>query len=451
MSSPQRFPNQIVEKLSGWGGYPKIISEIKKPKTIEELKGFIKDGSAIARGNGRSYGDSAISPKNTISMSEFNRFLAFNNKTGLLTVEAGVLLSDVIKIFLPRGWFPPVTPGTKFVSIGGMVSSDVHGKNHLKSGTFINYVKWIDLLNSEGEIIRCSREQNKEIFFWTFGGMGLTGIIINIAFSLKPIESAWIKQKTLIANNIKEVIEIFEKNLDWTYAAAWVDCSGKGMNLGRSVLMLGDHAKIYELNKKARVNPFCIKTKKPISIPLYFPSFFLNKFTIKIFNYFYYLKGKMSKEYTLVDWDKFFYPLDNVMDWNKIYGKKGFIQFQCVIPLPNATNALLKLLRTISQHNSLSFLAVLKRFGKQNTYFSFPMEGYSIALDFPLNKNNLELLNVLDRITLENKGRFYLAKDSRMKASTFLKSDKRIYEYKDFRSQDMKSKFLSNQSNRLGL
>ncbi len=451
MSSSRRFSNPNVKKLSGWGGYPKIISEIKIPKTNKELKEFINIGSAIARGNGRSYGDSAISTKNTICMSEFNRFLDFNNQTGLLTVEAGVILSDVIKIFLPRGWFPPVTPGTKFVSIGGMVASDVHGKNHLESGTFINYVKWIDLVNSEGETIRCSREQNSEIFFWTFGGMGLTGIIINVAFFLKPVESSWIKQKTLIAKNIKEAIEIFENNLDQTYAAAWIDCSSKGNNLGRSLIMVGNHAKIDELNKQLRDKPFFTKTKKPISIPIYFPSFFLNKSTIKIFNYFYYLRGKISKKYTLVDWDKFFYPLDNVLDWNKIYGKKGFIQFQCVIPLPNATNGLSKLLETISQHNSLSFLAVLKRFGKQNSYFSFPMEGYSIALDFPLNKNNLELLNELDRITLENEGRFYIAKDSRMKASTFLKSDKRIYAFKAFRSQNMKSKFSSNQSNRLGL
>ena len=451
MSSSESFPNPIVEKLSGWGGYPKIISEIKIPKTNEELKRFIKDGSAIARGNGRSYGDSAISPKNTICMSEFNRFLAFNDKTGLLTVEAGVLLSDVIKIFLPKGWFPPVTPGTKFVSIGGMVASDVHGKNHLKSGTFSNFVKWIDLVNSEGETIRCSREQNTEIFFWTVGGMGLTGIIINVAFFLKPVESAWIKQKILIANNIKEAIQIFENNLDKTYSAAWIDSSAKGKNIGRSLIMFGDHAKIYDLNKKFRANPFLIKTKKTTSIPFYFPSFFLNKLTIKIFNYFYFLRGKITNKYTLVDWDKFFYPLDNVLDWNRIYGKKGFIQFQCVLPLPNATNALSKLLKTISQHNSLSYLAVLKRFGKQNSYFSFPMEGYSIALDFPLNKKNLELFHELDRITIENKGRFYIAKDSRMKASTFLKSDKRIDAYKSFRSKKMKSKFSSNQSNRLGL
>lgn len=441
----------MFEKLSGWGGFPRLYTEKKIPKTIEELKRYLKEGSAIARGNGRAYGDSAISKKNTISMSQFNRFLEFDDDNGLLTVEAGVLLSDVIKIFLPKGWFLPVTPGTKFVSIGGMVAADVHGKNHFKNGSFGNYVKWIDILNSEGNIIRCSRKQNNEIFYWTLGGMGLTGIIINVAFFLKPIGSAWIKQKTLIAKNIKEAIDIFEKNLNSTYIAAWIDCNEKGNNLGRSLIMLGEHAKLNDLNKKHRDHPFLIKTKKAISIPFYFPSSFLNKFTIKMFNNLYFLKGKMSKKNILVDWNKYFYPLDNVLNWNKIYGKKGFVQFQCVIPLNYATIGITKLLEAISKYNSLSFLAVLKRFGKQNSYFSFPMEGYSIALDFPLNKKNLNLLNELDQITLKYHGRFYIAKDSRMQASTFLKSDKRIADYKAFRSKDMKSKFASNQSERLGL
>ena len=438
-------------KLGGWGRYPLIEAKLKSPTSIKELIELISRGNAIGRGNGRSYGDSSISEQNTICMKNFNRILEFNNKNGLTVVESGVLLSEIITTFLNRGWFPKVTPGSKYVTIGGMVACDVHGKNHHKDGSFGNYIEWLDIITSDGEIVRCSRETNSEVFNWTIGGMGLTGIILRIAFYLHPVTTSWIKQKTIPAKNIDHAIEIFEENLDSTYSVAWIDCLSKGNKLGRSLVMLGEHANISDLNYDMKRDPLIIKSKTKILIPFNFPSFFLNSLTVKIFNSIYYALGKKKKNYKLVDYDTYFYPLDYLLDWNKIYGSKGLAQFQCVLPLKNAKLGIREMLDALSFSKSNSFLTVLKRFGKQESCLSFPMEGYTLALDFPITKKNIDLMKKLDEITLKYKGRFYLAKDSRMNRDTFKKSDIRFEEYKKFRSSKMKKSFSSVQSKRLEL
>ena len=438
-------------KIGGWGRYPLIDAKLESPTSIEELIKVILNEDAIPRGNGRSYGDSAISKHNTICMKNFNRMLRFDNKKGLIVVESGILLSEIIKTFLPRGWFPKVTPGSKFVTIGGMVACDVHGKNHHKDGSFGKYVEWMDIITSDGEIKRCSRKINAELFNWTIGGMGLTGVILNIAFYLHPVNTSWIKQKTIPAKNIDHAIKIFEENLESTYSVAWLDCLSKGDKLGRSIVMLGEHAKISDLNFSMKKDPLIIMNKKKIRIIFNFPSFILNTLTIKIFNNMYYFFSKKKKSYNLVDYDSYFYPLDYLLDWNKIYGCNGFIQFQCVLPLKNASVGIRELLEAVSNSKSSSFLTVLKRFGKQESFFSFPMEGYTLTLDFPVTKRNIELMELLDKITIKYKGRFYLAKDSRMTNRTLEKSDNRFEKYKKFRSLKMKKSFSSVQSERLGL
>jgi len=438
-------------KLGGWGRYPLIEAKLKSPASIKELIELISRGNAIGRGNGRSYGDSSISEQNTICMKNFNRILEFNNKNGLTVVESGVLLSEIITTFLNRGWFPKVTPGSKYVTIGGMVACDVHGKNHHKDGSFGNYIEWLDIITSDGEIVRCSRKINSEVFNWTIGGMGLTGIILRVAFYLHPVTTSWIKQKTIPAKNIDHAIKIFEENLDSTYSVAWIDCLSKGNKLGRSLVMLGEHANISDLNYDMKSDPLIIKSKTKILIPFNFPSFILNSLTVKIFNSIYYALGKKKKNYKLVDYDTYFYPLDYLLDWNKIYGSKGLAQFQCVLPLKNAKLGIREMLDALSFSKSNSFLTVLKRFGKQESCLSFPMEGYTLALDFPITKKNIDLMKKLDEITLKYKGRFYLAKDSRMNRDTFKKSDIRFEEYKKFRSSKMKKSFSSVQSKRLEL
>ena len=260
-------------KLSGWGRYPLIETNIKSPNTIEEIIQEISIDNAIARGNGRSYGDSAINKKNTIDMRRFNRMLDFNDQTGLLIVESGMLLSEIIEIFLPRGWFPKVTPGSKFVTVGGMVACDVHGKNHHKDGSFSNYIEWLKIITPSGEIKRCSKEVDSELFNWTIGGMGLTGIILDVAFYLNSVETAWIKQKTVATKNLEQTFKIFEETLDKTYSVAWLDSMARGKNLGKSLIMLGEHAKVTDLPKNIKKKPFKIKKKEVLNFHLIFLRF----------------------------------------------------------------------------------------------------------------------------------------------------------------------------------
>jgi len=444
--------NSYQTNISGWGGYPIQEAKVVYPKNIKQILEEMKKSDLIARGNGRAYGDSSINKKNTINMKYFNHIISFDESSGILEVEAGILLEDIVNTFLPKGWFPYVTPGSKFVTIGGLIAADVHGKNHHKDGSFGNFVEWFELINSKGEIIKCSRNENKDMFEWTIGGMGLTGIIIRAAIKLRPIETCWIKQKTLIANNIDQTLEIFEKNMEATYSVAWINSTNSQNNIGQSLIMLGEHAKINDLNQKNISNPLKLKSKKNRNIPFYFPNWFLNKKLIKLFNFLYYFIGKNSSKEKIVYWDNYFYPLDSIMGWNKIYGREGFVQYQCVIPLEKSKEGLIELLKEIDKSKVSSFLSVLKRFGKQNSKFSFPMEGYTIALDFPINKETLKLLDKLDEITLKYKGRFYLAKDARMKKEIFKKSDKRIEDYINFRNQnDCDKNFISSQSSRLEL
>ncbi|MEQ8335443.1 FAD-binding oxidoreductase [Nisaea sp.] len=440
-------------KLSGWGRYPVIDAQVHAPRDIEALRTLVTGaGTVIARGNGRAYGDSAINPAGTIEMRHLNRMLAFGPETGTLTAEAGVILGDIIAAFLPRGWFPAVTPGTKFVTLGGMIAADVHGKNHHKDGSFRECVDWIDIMDADGAIRRCSRAEHAELFDCTLGGMGLTGIILRAAIRLRPVETGWIRQTTIPAPDLKAAMEVFEQSVDAAYSVAWIDCLGTGSSLGRSLVMLGEHAGLAELPANRSGQPFAIPLKRPLSIPCDLPAFLLNPLTVRAFNELYYRAGASHAGERLVDWDSYFYPLDAIQRWNRLYGRKGFAQFQCVLPLERSEDGLTKLLEATSGAGAGSFLAVLKRFGAQESPFSFPMEGYTLALDFPVHRRTLALLDVLDRITIEHGGRFYLAKDSRMTAGTLRAADARTDAFMQRRDDRAWSgRFHSSQAERLSL
>ena len=440
-----------IQNISGWGKNRFFNVMLRRPRTAKEIKEYIKNLDSVARGNGRSYGDSSVNLNNTIDTKRLCRILDFNSKNGLIIVEAGIKLNEIIKFFLPRGWFPYVTPGTKFVTIGGMVASDVHGKNHHKEGSFRKYVKWFDIMLSNGEILRCSKTQNQDLFDWTFGGMGLTGIIINVAFKLKPISTKWIIQKTISADSLEQTMQNIDKMMDSTYSVSWIDCLAKGKNFGRSLLFVGEHAKKNDLPPLFKKEPLSFSNKKKFKIIFNLPSFFLNSYFIKIFNTLYFHLGKNQKT-KIIDYDKFFYPLDDLHDWNNIYGKKGFFQYQCVFPLNRSYEGIKNILKILSDNNIGSFLAVLKRFGNQTGSFSFPMKGFTIALDFPMNKKNLDVMNLLDDIVLKHKGRIYLAKDSRISSEKFHKSEKRINKFINFRKIKFKNlTFSSEQSKRLDI
>ena len=436
--------------ISGWGKFPKHNSKLSNPYSLDELFLLINNDQSIARGNGRAYGDSAINKKNTIISKNFNKMISFNN--GCLVAESGVLLKDIIDTFLPRGWFPSVSPGTKYVTVGGMVAANVHGKNHHNEGSFYNFINWIELIDKNNDVLRISKDSNKELFDWTVGGMGLTGFIYRVSFNLKKVESSWIKQRSIITKNLEETLDVFDKVHESTYSVAWIDCLSVGKKLGRSIVITGEHAEKKDLTNLENKNLFNLNKKNIYIIYFNFPKFILNPITVKLFNIFIYLKAKYSRKELIVDWDKFFYPLDKILGWNKIYGKRGFIQFQCVIPLDSAKEGLTEILNKTYSNNIGSFLTVLKKFGEGENGFSFPMPGYTLAMDFPVSRKVLLLLEELDEIVIKHKGRFYLAKDSRMTSHVLKKTDERYIQFKEFRKKNaFKKKYNSEQSLRLDI
>ena len=439
-------------KLAGWGRYPARDCVVTKPRTAEDVAAALAKGPAVARGNGRAYGDSALNEENTISPRHLNRMIQFDETSGVLEAEAGVQLGDVIDAYLPRGWFPSVTPGTKFVTLGGMAAADVHGKNHHVDGGFGNFVDWIDVMGPDGIVVRASRDDNADLFDWTIGGMGLTGVILRLGLRLRRVETGWIEQRTIAAPNLDAAMEAFETHHNAPYSVAWIDCLSTGASLGRSLIMLGDHAPLAGLPNKFRQVPFGPPPAQKRKVPFNAPSFALNRFTVKAFNALYYHMGARKTGTDYVPWDTYFYPLDSILGWNKIYGRRGFVQFQCVLPDGHARAGLEALLMRISDAGQGSFLAVLKKLATDTHKFSFPMAGYTLALDFPVSEKVLSLMTELDSITLDHGGRFYLAKDARMTDTTLRASDPRAEAFAAMRVETgAAGAFASLQSARLKL
>lgn len=427
----------------GWGRYPAVQAERLVPLSHADVRAALVRPSLIARGLGRSYGDSSLAPV-MLATQHLDCLLGFDADSGYVRCAAGVSLADMLHVFVPRGWFLPVTPGTKFVTLGGAIASDVHGKNHHQSGCFSEFVESVELLLANGEICLCSPTQQADLFRATCGGMGLTGIILAATLRLKRISSASITQTTLKARNLDEVLEQFNTHRDATYSVAWIDCLAQGTSLGRSLLMLGEHAAEGALN---------VVQKKPLPIPFDMPSALLNPHSIAAFNALYYQRVQQKISQQRVHYDAFFYPLDGLSDWNRLYGKNGFTQYQFVIPKAAGIEAMRAILQRIAEARRGAFLAVLKVFGKQNSnLLSFPVEGYCLALDFKIEAGLFELLNELDAMVLDYGGRLYLAKDARMSAATFKQSYPHWQAFQAVREQyAARGKFASLQSHRLGL
>lgn len=435
--------------LSGWGRFPRAECNILTGRGEADVVAAIGSSrSLIARGAGRAYGDAALNRNGTLMMERSNRLLAFDAETGLLTCEAGVLLADIVALFAPSGWFPPVSPGTKFVTVGGMIAADVHGKNHHRDGSFGAHVEFFDLALASGEVVRCSPIENADLFLATIGGMGLTGVILRAAFRLKPIETLLMRQRTVCAPDLEAAMRGFEEGGEWPYSVAWIDCLAKGARLGRSLLYLGDHARADDV-------PVCRKAgDKPRAsrrVPFDLPNFTLNRLSVSAFNALYYAKARVGD--ALVDIDRYFYPLDAVSGWNRIYGPAGFLQYQCVLPRDASQAGLRSILSRIAAHGAGSFLAVLKLFGRQGSgLLSFPMEGYTLALDFPANTRNLNLLLELDAVVADHGGRLYLAKDARAGAAMMARGYPNLARFAAVRDRvDPERRFRSLQSERLGL
>ena len=430
--------------LMSWGMYPKIKNTVFTFYKKEILTQIIhKHDDLIPYGNGRSYGDSALS-SNIINVRPRDYFIDFDEENGLLHIQAGVLLSEILESYVPRGWFLKVTPGTKLITVGGAIASDIHGKNHHVEGCFSECVQEFEIMLADGEVVTCSKELTPELFKATCGGMGLTGVILDAKIYLKKINSQYIDQTTVKTKNLKETFEAFEAYQGKPYSVAWIDCLAKGDNLGKCLLMVGDFRDDGKLD---------YKNKGQLSIPFNFPSFALNNWSVRAFNWLYYGKSKEGVSKQRVDIDTFFYPLDAIGHWNRIYGKNGFTQYQFILPKETSYQGLEEILTAISKSGKGSFLAVLKLYGKANeNYLSFPIEGYSLALDFKIEKGLFELLDELDKIVVKYEGRIYLTKDVRVSKETFEKGYTQIDTFRQFRKENkMDTKFQSEQSKRVGI
>jgi FAD/FMN-containing dehydrogenase len=428
--------------LMSWGMYPKIESRVFRFSTEQELKEILqKEKKMIPYGNGRSYGDSALSP-NIIDVKPYNYFIDFDEKEGLLHLQAGALLSDILESFVPKGWFLKITAGTKFITVGGAIASDVHGKNHHIEGCFSESVKEFRIMLQNGKVVNCSKDKNIELFKSTCGGMGLTGIILEAKIYLKKIDSSSINQITIKNENLRETFDAFEKYKSSPYSVAWIDCLAEGLDIGKSILMVGDFSNDRSLNYRSKIK---------ISIPFNLPSFTLNKFTVKAFNWLYYWRIKEKVTKSKVDIDTFFYPLDSIGNWNRIYGKEGFTQYQCIIPKERSYEGIEDILGTISDSGKGSCLAVIKLYGKRNSnYLSFPLEGYSLALDFKIEEGLFNLLKKLDNIVVRCGGRIYLTKDVTVSKTNFESGYPMLKKFKRYREKNkMPLKFESLQSKRL--
>jgi FAD/FMN-containing dehydrogenase len=430
--------------LLSWGIYPKVKNIVFTFSTSEKLKEIINEhDSLIPYGNGRSYGDSALSAK-IIHLKQNNYFIDFNEENGLLHIQAGVLLSEILELFVLKGWFLKITPGTKLITVGGAIASDIHGKNHHVEGCFSECVQEFSIMMADGEIISCSKETTPELFKATCGGMGLTGVILDAKIYLKKIHSQYIDQTTIKTKNLKETFEAFEEYNDKPYSVAWIDCLAKGDAIGKCLLMVGDFRSDANFNYK-------VKAQK--NIPFNFPSFTLNNWTVRAFNWLYYNRVKERVSTQKVDIDTFFYPLDAIGKWNRIYGKNGFTQYQFILPKETSYEGLEEILSAISSSGKGSFLAVLKLYGKANdNWLSFPIEGYSLALDFKIEKGLFELLDNLDEIVVKYQGKIYLTKDVRVSKETFEKGYLEIDTFRQYRKEKkMDTKFQSLQSRRVGI
>lgn len=397
--------------LAGWGNHPRVHCRTALFDGAAEARHRLEEAPLIVRGCGRSYGDASLQPNLTLLTSRLDRLLAFDADTGVLTCEAGASLATILRVFLPRGWLPPVTPGTKFVTVGGMVASDVHGKNHHVAGSFGRHVRRLRLVVADGREVACGPDQEAELFRATIGGMGLTGIVTEVSFQLMRVPSAFIRQQVLRAPNLEAALAAFDESADWTYSMAWIDCLSGGPHLGRCLVSRGELAHPEDLPAPLFTAPLVPLPRPERRVPADLPGWVLNPWSVRSFNALYYHAPRSAE--SVVDMDRFFFPLDALLEWNRLYGRAGFTQYQCVLPRAAGRDALKHLLSTVQRARQGSFLAVLKLFGPAGDgLLSFPMEGYTLALDFPWRAPVAGLLTELDAIVADHGGRIYLAKDA---------------------------------------
>ncbi|GHO43455.1 FAD-binding oxidoreductase [Ktedonospora formicarum] len=432
----------ISNKPQSWGRFPRVKHSHVVPvywrHEMPQLDSF--DTSILPFAYGRSYGDSCLNEGGvSLDVSNLRRFISFDEEEGLLRCEAGVSLAEVLEVMVPRGWFLPVTPGTKFVSVGGAIANDVHGKNHHKAGTFGCHVTQFELLRSDGTHLLCSPTENSDLFQATIGGLGLTGVILWAEFRLKRVQNPFIQMDNIQFTSLDEYRQIAEaSDKDYEYTVSWVVCLGNEHEVGRGIFTRGNH-------DTTRAMPGNTQSKHlPLAVPFDFPSFALNRLTIRTFNLAYYSKQLAKHVHKIEHYDPFFYPLDAIHTWNRMYGKRGFFQYQFVIPFEGGYEAMNEIMREINRSGEGSFLTVLKSFGdiRSPGMLSFPQPGLTLALDFANHgSKTLRLLDRLDALVNAAGGLIYPAKDARMHPEDFQRYFPRWKEFEQFIDPKFSSSF----------
>jgi FAD/FMN-containing dehydrogenase len=420
-----------------WGRYPKSKNKAQEIAWKGDRIPVEAGKSILPYGKGRSYGDSCLNQDQVLlSTSKLDRFISFDANTGVISTESGVTLEQIINLVVPHGWFLPVVPGTKFVTVGGAVANDVHGKNHHRVGSFGNHVLSFVLRRSDCAELFCSEKENANWYSATIGGLGLTGLITEVTIQLKKISNPWIDSETIKFKNLDELSKlIFESDKKFEYSVSWIDTLQRGASLGRGHLIQGNH-------NQTKVNDFEPQRQK-LKIPFDMPQSLLNGFTVGAFNSLYYHRQIVKSRTASVPLDSFFFPLDGIANWNRLYGKAGFLQYQCLVPL-NKMDAIKEVLERVAISKKSSFLSVLKIFGNVPSVgmLSFPKPGITLTLDFAYQgQSTLALLDQLDQVVHANGGSLYPAKDARMSAAHFKASFVRWNEFEKFIDPNFSSSF----------
>jgi FAD/FMN-containing dehydrogenase len=409
-------PSQDRPQFESWGRYPKLFAEVRPLFWKEDFPASIApDSKMLAVGMGRSYGDVCLLQHGTLlTTPNLDRLISFDPQTGLLRCEAGLTLAEILDFAVPRGWFLPVSPGTKYVTVGGAIANDIHGKNHHVAGTFGLHTPRFELVRSDGTQVVCSATENPEWYAATIGGMGLTGLISWAELQMRPIVSRHIRYRSTKFLGLDEFVALSQESADKEYSVAWIDCVARGQNFARGIFIQGEHDE-----NPGRLTP---SAKAKLALPFNLPAFALSRASVGAFNTLYYHKQMTRQRTGLIDYEPFFYPLDRILQWNRLYGKQGFLQFQCVLPWASDTMGMTQLLKAITASGLASFLAVIKVFGDAVSpgIMSFPVPGITLALDFPIRRDvSFGLLDRLADITADFGGRMYPAKDACMSAAHF--------------------------------
>jgi len=448
--------NSRKQSYYGFGGYLAAESQTIRPESIngviEAVKTFAKE-TILTHGTGNSYGDAALNENGVVLLtSRLNRILSFDEETGILRAEAGITLNDILTVSLPRGWSLSVVPGYSNNTLGGCVAFDIHSKNHWKEGSFSRHLAGLRIVLADGSLQECSRDLEPDLFWATVAGMGLTGIIIEVELRLRRIKIPLFKVHSIPVYNMGEIFTHFDNfSSKSEFAVAWIDLLNPGA-FGRGVFITANYATSNILNGKA-INEKPFSSNKSLSkFSLKHMAPFYNKFTNRLFNIAYFYKNAKTKHPFLLNLRPFLFPWDNIPHWNQLYGRKGFIEYQYVIPTvdaPDAFNSILDLIRA-RQHDFPVYFAAIKRMGPSEAPLSYPIDGYSMLLDYPMKEGLFEFLDEMDKIVLNYKGRVYLAKDGRVSSKMFHKMYPKLDQWLKVKNAfDPDKLFSSNMSRRL--